>query len=403
MPVPPIPTHLFSYPLTDDKIAIHPLAKRDESKLLMYNNGNISDHRFFELPRLFPTNFNLVFNNTKVISARMKFRRSTGATIEIFLLEPELPTTVVSLAMIQTKSCAWRCLVGNIKKWNPDETLILENNGLRLEARLVETGKQPLVAFAWTPAETPFYQVIEALGLVPLPPYIKRDAELEDKATYQTVYAKNEGAVAAPTAGLHFTAEVLSKLEKSGHGMLETTLHVSAGTFLPLKAETADEHDMHVEQLSFSKRLIAHLAADNREVIAVGTTSMRALESLYWYSVKLLQDPDSAFYIDKDFAYDCTTEKHLPAKTVFAHMLNWMDSRGLDEVMGATQIFIVPGYDFKVCKGLITNFHQPDSTLLMLVAALVGDDWQKIYTHALSHEYRFLSYGDSSLLFRNRS
>ncbi len=401
MPVPNIHTRLYTYHLPDARIASVPFQKRDESKLLHYKRGKISSHSFFDLPTLLTKKYQLVFNNTRVIAARLKFHRASGAGIEIFLLEPELPSPVVALAMQQTKHCAWRCLVGNLKKWKPDEELVLETENVHVKAKLLQHGASPLVEFTWEPATMPFFEVVENIGFVPLPPYIKRQAEEEDKSNYQTVYASVEGAVAAPTAGLHFTEEVLSKLLENGHGRLETTLHVSAGTFLPLKAESASDHNMHVEQVSFTKDFIGQLASDNKEVIAVGTTSMRALESLYWFGVKLMQGQDQEFFIDKEFAYDQSTESLLPFSDVFAFINQWMQSRDLEELQGATQIFIVPGYEFKVCKGLITNFHQPDSTLLLLVAAFVGEDWKDIYDFALNNDFRFLSYGDSSLLFRN--
>jgi len=399
MPVPNVQTRLYTYNLSESRIASEPLQNRDASKLLIYQAGKINEYRFSELPSLLSEQYCLVFNNTRVISARLKFLRSTGATIEIFLLEPVLPSPVVALAMQQKGHCVWRCLVGNLKKWTGDEELILEQGGLQVKARLLEKGANPLVKFEWEPEETPFCQVIENIGFVPLPPYIKRQAIESDKVTYQTVYAKVEGAVAAPTAGLHFTKNVLEDLDKQGHNRLETTLHVSAGTFLPMKAELASDHNMHVEQLSFSQPLIQQLASENKPVIAIGTTSMRALESLYWFGIKLMKNPNAVFYIEKEFAYE-QAEPNPTSNEVFAWLYDWMLHNEMEEIQGETQIFIVPGYDFKVCTGLITNFHQPDSTLLMLVAAFVGEDWKRIYEFALNNHFRFLSYGDSSLLFR---
>jgi len=400
MAVPPISTRLYTYHLPDEKIAKSPLAQRDHSKLLVFKNKQVENHIFNALPNLLDQPYTLVFNNTKVISARLKFKKVTGATVEVFLLEPEKPTPLVSLAMAQKETCAWRCLVGNLKKWNQHETLELQTSGLTIKAKLIENGSSPLVEFSWIPASLMFFEVVEEIGFVPLPPYLKRDAEAEDKVSYQTIYASVDGAVAAPTAGLHFTQDVLTGLTNKGHSKTETTLHVSAGTFLPLKAETASSHDMHVEQVAFSKETIKHWANDSDKIIAVGTTSMRALESLYWFGIKIYQNKNSEFFIPKGYAYEHLAGDLINYRAAFNLIVDWMDERDLEELQGSTEIFIVPGYDFKVCKGLITNFHQPDSTLLMLVAAFVGDDWKLIYDFALNNEYRFLSYGDSSLLFK---
>ncbi len=388
----------IKYDLAPEKIAKYPLAKRDESKLLVYNGGTIEDRQFKELPELLDPSTSLFFNNTKVIPARLFFSKDTGAQIEIFLLNPISPTHIISLMMETTGTVVWECMVGNFKKWKEGTTLrrqlVYHGQPFTIEASIVNRESKQ-IAFSWSDPNLSFAEVVELCGKVPLPPYLNREDEPEDKDRYQTVYSKHEGAVAAPTAGLHFTDEVLQKLEKQGTTLNYLTLHVSAGTFQPIKTSDAREHPMHSEQVEVSKEAIKALVTA-KKVIAVGTTSMRTLESLYWYGVRLMKGV-TEFSIGKLEPYE--HEESLPdRKIVFEYMLDWMTSNSVEIISGKTEIFIIPGYEFRVCDGLITNFHQPGSTLMLLVWAFIGEDWKAVYDHALSSNYRFLSYGDSSLL-----
>lgn len=387
-------TNDYTYHLPQEKIAVYPLAERDTSKLLVYKGKKISHSRFLSLSEHLPGNTFLFFNNTKVIPARLHFRKESGALIEIFLLNPLKPSDLLAETMAAKGHCTWHCTIGNLKKW-PDGTVLEKEIGdLRLRAGLTDR-KEAHVAFNWE-GDASFAEIIHRAGETPLPPYIKRKAEASDTERYQTVYSRLDGAVAAPTAGLHFTPAVFATLKQKNIGHDFLTLHVSAGTFQPIKTEDPEAHVMHEEQVIVTKANVQNLLIPGRLVTAVGTTSMRTLESLYWYGAKLLSDPQGEFRIGQRDAYTFidppATEKALQA------VLDFMNRNQLDSLVGETSIFIRPGYTFRVCKALITNFHQPASTLILLVAAFAGDDWKKIYEEALANDYRFLSYGDSSLL-----
>lgn len=388
----------INYSLPEDRIAKYPLARRDESKLLIYNSGEITDSRFKNLPDILSEDTTIFFNNTKVIPARLFFQKDTGAQIEIFLLNPVSPTHIISLMMENSGPVVWECMVGNFKKWKDDSTLkrTLEHEGMAIElkARIVDRERKH-IEFEWSDSTLSFAEVVEMSGKVPLPPYLNRTDEPEDKERYQTVYSRQEGAVAAPTAGLHFTDEVLDKLQQKGIKLNYLTLHVSAGTFQPIKASDAREHNMHSEQVEVKMDTI-ELLSTSKNVVAVGTTSMRTLESLYWFGIRLMNGIET-FEIEKLEPYEY--EQALPERAeVFRHMLHWMKENKVEVLSGKTEIFILPGYSFKVCDGLITNFHQPGSTLMLLVWAFIGENWKKVYEHALENNYRFLSYGDSSIL-----
>lgn len=396
----------YDYALPEERIARYPLKQRDQAKLLLYQKGNIRDRIFHELPELLPPHSSLFFNATKVIPARLFFQKPSttqgvGASIEIFLLNPIAPSTIIGEAMLTRRQCTWHCMIGNKKKWKGDivlqKILSVEGKNIILSARLEDSEKQR-VSFEWDQPEITFVDIVEAAGLTPLPPYLKREATDEDKPRYQTVYSEKEGAVAAPTAGLHFTPEVLQKLEAKGMQQSYLTLHVSAGTFQPIKADDVREHPMHSEQMVIHKKHIETLFNRQGPVIAVGTTSMRTLESLYWYGAMLSKNPEAAFKIPKLVAYQDGAESELSLHESMEHVLHYMEQHQLEQLIGETEIFIFPGYHFRICEGLLTNFHLPKSTLILLIAALVGEDWKRIYQHALQNDYRFLSYGDSSLL-----
>lgn len=387
----------YTYELSDEKIAKKPVEPRDSSKLLVYQNGEVKHQQFTDLSDFLPPNSTLVFNDTKVIPARLHFTRNTGALIEVFLLNPILPSSVMALAMEAKSTAVWKCVVGNKKKWKVEEMLTISHQIAGQEILLSvswENQDENYVRFYWD-SELQFSEIIEEFGKIPLPPYLNRAAENSDIEDYQTVYSKIEGAVAAPTAGLHFTDGVLTKIESRGIQTVYITLHVGAGTFMPVKHENALEHPMHNEQLVFTKEAIKSLIQNIDSLIPVGTTSMRSLESLYWYGVKLMQNSASEFFIEKLFPYENQT---LPSpKEALEAVLAKFERQ--NTLVGQTEILIFPGYKFKLCKGLVTNFHQPQSTLLLLVAALVGETiWKEIYQEALQNDYRFLSFGDSSLL-----
>lgn len=399
--LPTINIQQFNYELPDHRIAKYPLDKRDASKLLVWKRGKILHEQFRSLPELLQGDEILFFNNTKVIPARLFFSKETGSLIETFLLSPLSPA-LVEQAMQATGTTTWACAIGNLKRWKDGQvlrrTLEIDGREVLLQAHLIDR-QQQVVQYKWSEPHLPFVKIIEAGGVVPIPPYLNRHAEASDRATYQTVYSKREGAVAAPTAGLHFTPNILDAVAKKGIQLEELTLHVSAGTFKPVTDENAINHEMHVEQVAVLRKNVEALT-HGRRVIAVGTTSMRTLESLYWFGVRLLSDPDAQFNIGQYEPYHHNGE--LPdLKNAAAKVLDLMARKGLEELHGTTQIYIVPGYQFRVCDALITNFHQPCSTLLLLVSAFVGGDgWRSIYDAALNNDYRFLSYGDSSLLVR---
>ena len=393
----------YSYALPDERIAKFPIAERDHSKLLIYNKGEVGEDVFYHLPEHLPQGALMVFNNTKVIQARLHFRKETGALIEIFLLEPAKPADYEQ--MFQTRDCCqWLCIIGNQKKWKEGAlSRTLEINGKQMTitaTRKGEAGTSQLIEFQWDGGSS-LAEVIDAIGELPIPPYLNRKAEESDKTTYQTVYSKIKGSVAAPTAGLHFTERVLSDLDQRGIEREELTLHVGAGTFKPVKSATIGEHDMHTEYVAVRRHTIERLLAHNGEAIAVGTTSVRTLESLYYMGLKVLRNPDlkeEDLHVRQWEPYEEVNGEKPEVKEVLQALLDWMVRNDLTVLHSSTQIIIAPGYDYKIVRMLVTNFHQPQSTLLLLVSAFVKGDWRKIYDYALSHDFRFLSYGDSSLL-----
>ena len=387
----------FWYDLPDERIAKYPLVQRDGSKLLVWEESTIQHRIFGDIPDLFKGDEVLFFNNTKVIPARLFFRKATGALIEIFLLNPIDPE-VVDIAMQQTVDCEWSCTIGNLKTWKNgivlERTLEVKGQSTVLKASLLDAVNMQ-VKFTWDGGYS-WIDILEAAGNIPIPPYLQRTAEESDKQNYQTVYSKKEGAVAAPTAGLHFTKELIDAIKERGVLTQEVTLHVSAGTFKPVKVENAMEHDMHFEQVVVQKANIEALLL-GKPVVCVGTTAMRTLESLYWYGVKLMLEPNAPFIIEKTFPYTISEYPSLP--DAMRTILSYMDQNNKTEINGQTQLFVMPTYQFRVCNALITNFHQPGSTLLLLVAAFVGEaHWRSIYDAAMDNNYRFLSYGDSSFL-----
>jgi S-adenosylmethionine:tRNA ribosyltransferase-isomerase len=388
-------TRDFSYALPEDRIAKYPLAARNQSQLLIYRKGQISRDIFARLEDHIPDRALLVFNNTRVLAARLRFIKSTGAHIEIFCLEPYRQP--VEEALRATKSCRWICMVGNLKRFKARDTLSLPIAGTQLRARLLERREgDVLISFEWD-GGIPFSTILESAGEVPLPPYLNREPEAADKEHYQTVYAQNEGAVAAPTAGLHFVPDQLEELKRKGHDLAYLTLHVGAGTFKPVQADKLVDHDMHRERIVIHKETLQQLIAARGPLIAVGTTSLRSLESLYWLAVKYQKTESTDLpSIAQDDAY--TLPQDLNARAAFRFLLQQMDERGWDVLDFHSALYIMPGYPWQVIGGLITNFHQPQSTLLALIAAWIGDDWRKVYDYALAHDFRFLSYGDSSLL-----
>lgn len=387
-------TNDYTYHLPPEKIAVYPLAQRDNSKLLVYKEKQISHAPFLSLAEHLPDDAFLFFNNTKVIPARLHFRKESGALIEIFLLNPLKPSILLSETMAAKRHCTWQCTIGNLKKWPEGMMLEKKINDLSLRASLIDR-KAGHVEFTWE-GDDSFAAIIHAAGETPLPPYIKRKAETSDSERYQTIYSHFDGAVAAPTAGLHFTPASFDTLKKRNIGHDFLTLHVSAGTFQPIKTADPEDHVMHEEQIIISRTNVRNLLTPGRLVTAVGTTSMRTLESLYWYGAKLLRNPNCDFRIGQRDPY--TLSESPSMDQAMRAVMDYMDRNQLDHLIGETSIFIRPGYTFRICKALITNFHQPASTLILLVAAFVGDDWRKIYEEALTHDYRFLSYGDSSLL-----
>lgn len=377
----------YQYVLPDEKIPNFPAQERDKSKLLFYNKGKISTHIFDEIHALIPTKSVLVFNDTKVFRARLFFNKSTGTVIEIFCLQP-----VSTQKTIENESeMQWLCMVGNQKKWKNE---ILENEYLKAEY-IEKRESESVIKFSWKGEET-IYSILEKTAELPLPPYMNRKATNEDKNRYQTVYANEKGSVAAPTAGLHFTEKVLAEIDKKEILRQKLTLHVGAGTFKPIKSEKIDNHNMHAERFSVSLDLIKSLI-ENQFVVSVGTTSTRVLESLYWLGVRLeCTNTLSEIFIHQWEPYQ-NTDEILP-KQALENIYNYMILNKLEVLNGQTQIIIIPGYRFKICKAIITNFHQPESTLILLVAAFLGNDWKKVYDFALANDFRFLSYGDSSLL-----
>lgn len=391
----------YNYPLPDERIAKYPVSVRDASKLLVYRHGTISDDHFRNLASHLTKGSLMVFNNTRVIRARLHFHKETGALIEVFCLEPEAPRDYEQMFQAVGR-CSWTCLVGNRKKWKGgslSRTLSVKGESVELRAELTA---DEIVEFTWTRDAT-FAEVLEAAGELPIPPYLNRQTEESDLTTYQTVYSKVKGSVAAPTAGLHFTPRVLADVDAAGVERNEITLHVGAGTFKPVKSDTMAGHVMHHEFISVSRSSIERLIAHGGECTAVGTTSVRTLESLYYIGVKLESNPnadESELAVRQWEPYDYAAAEPHPISTLRAleNILAYLDRNSLPALTTTTQIIIAPGYNYHIVRALITNFHQPKSTLLLLVSALVGDAWCDIYRHALDGGYRFLSYGDSSLL-----
>ena len=390
----------YDYPLPDERIAKYPLAERDTSKLLLYKSGEIIEEKFSNMPSFIPQGALMVFNNTRVIQARLRFRKETGAQIEVFCLEPEQPGDYQQMFQ-ETKECVWQCLVGNSNRWKGgvlSQVINIAGVDVTLSVERVSSAASVnLVRFSWDGGFS-FAELLDAAGELPIPPYLNRKTEENDKNTYQTVYSKVKGSVAAPTAGLHFTPAVLAALDAAGVQRGEVTLHVGAGTFKPVKSELIADHAMHEEYIEVQRGLIERLVAAGGAV-AVGTTSVRTLESLYFLGELVHESPDIAE--DELFVGQWTpyNKPHtLSAIESLQALLRWMDLNGLDRVHSHTQIMIAPGYEFRIVKAIVTNFHQPKSTLLLLVSAFIGGDWRRVYDYALDNGFRFLSYGDSSLL-----
>lgn len=408
----------YNYDLPDSRIAKFPVSPRDTSKLLIYRHGEISDDIFYNLPKYLPQKSLMVFNNTKVIQARMHFRKETGALIEVFLMEPAAPTDYE--LMFQTRGeCSWLCMVGNLKKWKEGSlvrTFEVAGSTINFKATMrrdiIDTksgGTNYWVDFAWDNPQVSFAEILDAVGELPIPPYLNRETQDSDKTTYQTVYSKIKGSVAAPTAGLHFTDKVLAAIDAAGVRREELTLHVGAGTFKPVKSEEIDGHTMHTEYVCVRRDTLQTLLDYDCCAIAVGTTSVRTLESLYYMGVKLEANPDAA----EEDLHVCQWEPYekadgtpvggnlidgiTPQKAI-SNIIAWLDKNNLKTLHSSTQIIIAPGYEYKIVKVLVTNFHQPQSTLLLLVSAFLKGDWRNVYDYALSHDFRFLSYGDSSIL-----
>lgn len=397
----------YNYPLPDDKIAKHPLSQRDACKLLVRNpDGAVSDHRFSELPELLPADSLLIYNNTRVINARLRFRKPSGALIEIFCLEPASPEDY-ALNFASTEGCSWHCLVGNSKRWKDGSldgaVTLSDGRTLKLSATRTERSDAgSTIAFSWNDSSVTFSEIISAAGEIPIPPYLNRNTEDSDTDDYQTVYSRVEGSVAAPTAGLHFTDNVLSDIDRKGIGRREVTLHVGAGTFQPVKADQIGEHAMHSEFIVVSLKLIDELAGiagrKDKKIIAVGTTSVRTLESLYHIGCMVASGEWNG-ELPQWYPYD-NSHPRLTTAEALKSLSDYLRANGLQELVASTRIIIAPGYDYRIVDGMVTNFHQPQSTLLLLVSAFIGPQWHELYNHALNSDYRFLSYGDACLFFK---
>ena len=395
----------YNYPLPDERIAKYPLSERDHSKLLIYRDGQVSEDRFFNVGNYIAPESLLIYNNTRVIQARLEFHKPTGARIEVFCLEPLEPRDY-QLSLGSTTGCTWKCMIGNAKKWHNDDVLKLQitNHQLQIVLRAHKEqimGNTFAVRFEWNGENVSFAEILDAVGELPIPPYLNRKTEESDKTTYQTVYSRIKGSVAAPTAGLHFTEPVLNGLRERGIETDEVTLHVGAGTFLPVKTADANEHTMHTEIIAVPKSTIQHIIAKLGKIVAVGTTSMRTLESLYFIGAQLRHldissSRDLEIHINQFEPYE--KEYTLSTAESLQAIVDYLEATNQETLHAETQIMIKPGYEFHVVDQLITNFHQPQSTLLLLVSAFVGSDWHTIYDYALSHDFRFLSYGDSSIL-----
>lgn len=395
----------FNYPLPDERIAKFPLPVRDQSKLLLYRHGEVTEDIFTSLPDYLPANSLMIFNNTKVIQARLHFHKETGALIEVFCLEPVQPNDY-ALNFQQTEHAAWLCMIGNLKKWKEGalkREITVKGKPLTLTAeRGACHGTSHWVDFRWNNPEITFADILEVFGELPIPPYLNRETQESDKETYQTVYSKIKGSVAAPTAGLHFTPRVLDALREKGVALEELTLHVGAGTFKPVKSEEIEGHEMHTEYISVNRSTLEKLVAHEGKAIAVGTTSVRTLESLYHIGVTLLHNPNATeedLHVKQWQPYETALETAAtPAVDALLAIIAYLDRHHMETLHSSTQIIIAPGYEYRIVKAMVTNFHQPQSTLLLLVSAFLHGDWRKIYDYALAHDFRFLSYGDSSLL-----
>lgn len=399
----------FTYHLPAERIAHYPLAERDQSKLLVYRKGDITEDTYKNISNYIPSGSLLVFNNTKVIPARLFFKTATGAKVEVFCLEPAEQTDLVAV-MSSRGSVRWNCMIGRASKWK-EKVLHYTTNSFTLSAELVNrTSDAFVVEFTWQPATLNFAEILDKTGMMPIPPYLKRDSEEIDLARYQTVYAKHEGSVAAPTAGLHFTSAVFNALQAKNITRAEVTLHVGAGTFKPVKSETMQGHEMHAEVIDVTIETLQQIAAalnninatDPPQLIAVGTTSLRTIETLYWMGVKAKMNPGytiDELEIKQWDVYEPALHIKLTAPEAIQALTEWIQQQRLQRLVCKTQIMIAPSYKLKMATALVTNFHQPDSTLLLLVAAVVGDNWKDIYKYAMEHDFRFLSYGDGSLLF----
>lgn len=395
----------YSYNLPDLKIAKYPLQKRDESKLLLFENGNLSLSKFKNLSDHIPSDSLMVFNDTRVIHARLIFLKESGAAIEVFCLLPFYPNNYIDNFM-QNNSCSWLCMIGNAKRWKNEPlsmNIVVNDNEIKLSAQKKEiTDDGTLVEFSWDNNSFTFSEILEVAGKLPIPPYLNRASEESDETTYQTVYSKAEGSVAAPTGGLHFTTEVMESLRQKGISQTQVTLHVGAGTFKPVKSETMAEHHMHAEFISVKKQTITDILNRKGVLIVVGTTSMRTVESLYYLGCKIIKNPsisERELFVNQWEPYNDDNKNILPDDALKA-IINYMDNNQSESILASTQIIILPGYEFHYVDAMITNFHQPQSTLLLLVSAFVGNKWRQIYDFALNNEFRFLSYGDSSLLWK---
>ncbi len=392
----------YNYPLPDDRIAKYPLKQRHLSKLLYLNNSTISEKKFYQIADLLPSNSLLIFNETKVIQARLLFKKATGAAIEIFCLEPVEPVNDFQLAFQQKPPVVWKCLIGNAKRWKSgtlELKLFVKGVGVTLKAKKEERLSDSfLVSFWWEPREILFSDILEASGMIPLPPYLHREPVESDKERYQTVYARQDGSVAAPTAGLHFTHNIMSQLSEKGIQTQKVTLHVGAGTFKPVSSETINDHEMHTEKVIVSKNVLKSLVSQlGNPVIPVGTTSMRTVESLYWMALKIKKGLTTEFVVNQWDPYELEIPENFTPADALQLLIAVLDHNNIDALKGETRLMIAPGYKFRFATGLITNFHQPKSTLLLLVSALIGEKWKEAYNFALKNDFRFLSYGDSCL------
>ena len=409
----PVPANIrikdYDYPLPVSRIAQFPLEQRDESKLLIWKEGKITESVFKKIGDELPEDSILVYNDTRVIRARLIFSKNTGATIEVFCLEPLLPVTEIQASFAQTASCTWKCLVGNVKRWKDGilrKSFVMEGNHYTLSAEKKENLRDGCfsITFRWEPSALSFSEIIDCAGMVPLPPYITRASTTMDSSRYQTIYAKHEGSVAAPTAGLHFTEQTMDLLKKKNIVFNNLTLHVGIGTFRPVSVDDIAAHIMHSEKVSVELSTILDLIRDKQKpVLAVGTTSVRTLESLYWLGVKLIIEGDARHpEIHQWDAYDPSYDRDIPCMEALSALANYLVTTGCDNYTGGTKLMIIPGYRFRIVEGMVTNFHMPQSTLLLLVAAFIGPDWKAAYEYALQHDFRFLSYGDACFFFRRK-